>query len=97
MTSTVLEFGEIPSEDVDVFSLQLRSFLEGIISREYFGEASPERFGPILFVGPLRDPRDGTYLILLQTYVKHADTLFCALDEFSNACYISLEYERSDK
>jgi hypothetical protein len=92
----LLEFGVASEEDVEFFSEQLQEFLESVISREYFGETEKRRFGPILFVGVLKHPLDGKCSLFLQTINEHAETLFCALDEFSNKCSMFIEYERKD-
>jgi len=97
MASTLLEFGNAKVEDVSEFSELLRNFLGQMIDKKYWKVNDRNCFGPILYAGNARDPRDGTYSIVIQVWSDHADTLFCIIDEFLRDCKSSLEYKRDDK
>ena len=96
MAGSLIEFGVASGEDVEFFSAQLQEFLEEVFPRECFGETDKRRIGPILFVGALEHPLDGSYSLFLQTINEHAETLFCSLDAFLDRCSMFIEYERKD-
>lgn len=96
MASIIIELGCVSGSNADELSKQLQNFIGSVISEKYWGEHTTNRFGPIVFVGALRDPRDGTYSIFAQVWSEHADTLFCIIDEFFQRNGASVKYERID-
>ncbi len=96
MASTLLSFSDISQEEISEISEQLQKFIGSVISEKYWGEHTPYRFGPIIFVGVLKTPQDNTHTVFMQVWREHADTLFCMMDAFLGQHKIITEYERDD-